>query len=182
MSDSLWPHGLQHARLPCPSPTPRACSNSCPSSRWCRSTISNGCLLPETVLSLTTVHFSSLILVLFFLYFVTFLLIFMVFCAYCSCNSFTLFLLFSFSFSFSLFSSFLSSSPLPLSFVFLFFHLVKSSLSFNLKLNSHLLSGTVLLSQNTEFIPVFSYLHFTVIAYFHVSLFLNWVVRGMNPE
>ena len=35
MSDSLQPHGLQHARLPCPSPTPRACSNSCPSSRWC---------------------------------------------------------------------------------------------------------------------------------------------------
>ena len=32
MSDSLWPHGLQHARLPCPSPTPGACSNSCPSS------------------------------------------------------------------------------------------------------------------------------------------------------
>ena len=31
MSDSLWPHGLQHARLPCPSPTPRTCSNSCPS-------------------------------------------------------------------------------------------------------------------------------------------------------
>ena len=35
VSDSLWPHGLQHARLSCPSPTPRACSNSCPSSRWC---------------------------------------------------------------------------------------------------------------------------------------------------
>ena len=33
MSDSLWPHGLQHARLPCPSPTPGACSNSCPSSQ-----------------------------------------------------------------------------------------------------------------------------------------------------
>ena len=32
MSDSLWSHGLQHARLPCPSPTPRACSNSCPSN------------------------------------------------------------------------------------------------------------------------------------------------------
>ena len=32
MSDSLWPHGLQHARLPCPSPTSGACSNSCPSS------------------------------------------------------------------------------------------------------------------------------------------------------
>ena len=35
VSNSLWPHGLQHTRLPCPSPTPRACSNSCPSSRWC---------------------------------------------------------------------------------------------------------------------------------------------------
>ena len=32
---TLWPHGLQHARLPCPSPTPRPCSNSCPSHRWC---------------------------------------------------------------------------------------------------------------------------------------------------
>ena len=41
VSDSLWPHGLQHARLPCPSPTPRACSNSCPSSRWCHPTISS---------------------------------------------------------------------------------------------------------------------------------------------
>ena len=35
VSDSLWPHGLQHARLPCPSPTHGACSNSCPLSRWC---------------------------------------------------------------------------------------------------------------------------------------------------
>ena len=41
MSDSLQPHGLQHARLPCPSPTPRACSKSCPSSRWCHPTISS---------------------------------------------------------------------------------------------------------------------------------------------
>ena len=41
MSDSLWPHGLQHARLPCPSPTPGACSNSCPSSWWCHPTISS---------------------------------------------------------------------------------------------------------------------------------------------
>ena len=32
---TLWRYGLQHARLPCPSPTPGACSNSCPSSRWC---------------------------------------------------------------------------------------------------------------------------------------------------
>ena len=34
VSDSFWPHGLQHARLPCPSPTLGACSNSFPSSRW----------------------------------------------------------------------------------------------------------------------------------------------------
>jgi len=40
-SDSLQPHGLQHARPPCPSPTPRACSNSCPLSRWCHPTISS---------------------------------------------------------------------------------------------------------------------------------------------
>ena len=41
MSDSLEPHGLQHARPPCPSPVPRAYSNSCPSSRWCHPTISS---------------------------------------------------------------------------------------------------------------------------------------------
>ena len=41
MSDSLWPQGLQHARLPCPSPSPGACSNSCPSSWWCHPTISS---------------------------------------------------------------------------------------------------------------------------------------------
>ena len=41
MSDSLWPHGLQHARPPCPSPTPGAYSNSCPLSRWCHPTISS---------------------------------------------------------------------------------------------------------------------------------------------
>jgi len=41
MSDSLQPHGLQHASLPCPSPTPRAYSNSCPSSQWCHPTISS---------------------------------------------------------------------------------------------------------------------------------------------
>ena len=41
MSDSLWPHGLQHTRLPCPSSTPRACSNSYPSSWWCHPTISS---------------------------------------------------------------------------------------------------------------------------------------------
>ena len=41
VSDSLHPHGLQHARLPCPSPTPRARSNSCPSSQWCHPAISS---------------------------------------------------------------------------------------------------------------------------------------------
>ena len=40
VSDSVRPHELQHARLPCPSPTPRAYLNSCPSSRWCHPTIS----------------------------------------------------------------------------------------------------------------------------------------------
>ena len=41
VSNSLRPHGLQHARLPCPSPTSGAYSNSCPSSRWCHPTISS---------------------------------------------------------------------------------------------------------------------------------------------
>ena len=51
MSDSLWPHELQHTRLPCPSPTPGAYSNSSPSHRWCHPTISSLCrpllLLPS---------------------------------------------------------------------------------------------------------------------------------------
>ena len=41
MSDSLWPSGLEHSRLPCPSPTPGVCSNSCPLSWWCHPTISS---------------------------------------------------------------------------------------------------------------------------------------------
>ena len=41
MSDYLWPHGLQHARLPCRSPMRGACSDSCPSSWWCHPTISS---------------------------------------------------------------------------------------------------------------------------------------------
>ena len=40
MSDSLWPHGLQHARLPSPSLSPRICLNSCPLSSWCHPIIS----------------------------------------------------------------------------------------------------------------------------------------------
>ena len=38
---TLWPHGLQHAMLPCPSPIHGACLNSCPSSRWCHPSISS---------------------------------------------------------------------------------------------------------------------------------------------
>ena len=41
MSDSLWPHRLQHARLPCPSSSPRVCSNSYPLSQWCCLTVSS---------------------------------------------------------------------------------------------------------------------------------------------
>ena len=45
MSDSLWPHGLQHARLPCPSLHPSVYSDSCPLSRWCYLTISSSAAL-----------------------------------------------------------------------------------------------------------------------------------------
>ena len=45
MSDSLRPHGLQHARPLCPPPTPRVYSNSCPSSWWCHPTISYSVIL-----------------------------------------------------------------------------------------------------------------------------------------
>ena len=48
MSDSLWSHGLQHARLPCPSTSPGANSNSCPLSQWCHPAILT-----------SVIHFSS---------------------------------------------------------------------------------------------------------------------------
>ena len=41
VSDSLWPHGMQHTRSPCPSPTPGTCSNACLLSQWCHPTISS---------------------------------------------------------------------------------------------------------------------------------------------
>ena len=41
VSDSVQPHGLKHSRLPCPSQSPGACSNSCPLSWWCHPTISS---------------------------------------------------------------------------------------------------------------------------------------------
>ena len=55
MSDSLQPHGLQHARLPCSSPAPGVCSNSCPSVQWCHATISSSVVpfssCPQSVLA-----------------------------------------------------------------------------------------------------------------------------------
>ena len=67
MSDSLWPHGQQHTRLPCRSPSPGTCSNSCPLSRWCHLTISSSvipfssCLQYFLVLGsfLISLHFIS---------------------------------------------------------------------------------------------------------------------------
>ena len=41
MSNSLWPHELQHTRLPCPSASPKVCSNSCPLSQYAHSTVSS---------------------------------------------------------------------------------------------------------------------------------------------
>ena len=51
MSNSLWPHGLQHPRPPCPPPTPGIYSNSCPLSQWCHPTISScrPLLLPPSI-------------------------------------------------------------------------------------------------------------------------------------
>ena len=51
LSSYLRPHELQHARLPCPSPTPGAYSNSCPSSQWCHPTISSS-VIPFSCLQL----------------------------------------------------------------------------------------------------------------------------------
>ena len=53
MSNSLWPHGLQHSRLPCPPPSHRVCSNSYPLSRWCNPTISSSVVPFSPVLNLS---------------------------------------------------------------------------------------------------------------------------------
>ena len=52
-SNSLWPHGLQHTRLPCPSPSPGACSNSCPLSQWCYLSISSSVVPSPPAFSLS---------------------------------------------------------------------------------------------------------------------------------
>jgi len=53
MSNSLWPHGLQHTRLPCPPQSLRICSNSCPLSQWCYLTISSSATLFSLCLHLS---------------------------------------------------------------------------------------------------------------------------------
>ena len=55
MSDSLRPHGLQDARPPCPSPSPGAYSNSCPSSWWCHPTISSS-VIPSPLAPIPSQH------------------------------------------------------------------------------------------------------------------------------
>ena len=59
ISDSLWPHGLHHARLPCPSPTPRVHSDSCLLSRWCHPTISSSVIPFSCLQSFTASGFSN---------------------------------------------------------------------------------------------------------------------------
>ena len=59
MSDSLWPHGLQHDRLPCPSPSPRVFSNSCPSSRWCYLTILSSATIFSFCFNLSQHHYEQ---------------------------------------------------------------------------------------------------------------------------
>ena len=58
MSNSLWPHGLQHASLPCPSLSPGVCSNSCQLSRWCHPTISSSVI---EYLILSVYHYLSIL-------------------------------------------------------------------------------------------------------------------------
>ena len=63
MSDTLWPHGPQHARPPCPSPIPRVYSSSSPLSRWCHPTVSSCCpllLLPSIFPSIGSFQMSQL--------------------------------------------------------------------------------------------------------------------------
>ena len=59
VSDSLWSHGLQHTRLPCPSPSPGACSDSCPSSQWCHPTISSSVVPFSSCLVFPSIRVSS---------------------------------------------------------------------------------------------------------------------------
>ena len=64
VSDSLWPHELQHARPPCPSPTPGVHSYSCPSSQWCHPAISSSAVpfssCPQSLLASESFQMSQL--------------------------------------------------------------------------------------------------------------------------
>ena len=62
MSNSLWPHELQHARPPCPSPTPGVYSKPCPLSRWCHPAISSSVVpfCPQSVLASVSFPMSQL--------------------------------------------------------------------------------------------------------------------------
>ena len=55
VSSSLWPHGLQHARLLCSSPSSRACSNACLLSQWCHPTVSSSLILCHPLLLLPSI-------------------------------------------------------------------------------------------------------------------------------
>ena len=57
MSNSLWPHELQHARPPCPSPTPWVYPNSCPLSRWCHLAISSFVVPDAVILDLPKIKY-----------------------------------------------------------------------------------------------------------------------------
>ena len=61
MSNSWQFHGLQHNRLPCPSPPPRACSNSCPLSWWCHPTICHPFLLYSIISSIRVISNESVL-------------------------------------------------------------------------------------------------------------------------
>ena len=62
LSVSLGPHGLQHARLPCSSPTPWACSNSCPLSQWWHPTILSSVFLLPSIFSSIRVFYNESVL------------------------------------------------------------------------------------------------------------------------
>ena len=59
LSNSLWPHRQQHTRLPCPSPSPGVCSNSCPLSPWCHPTISSSVVPFSSCLQSSSIRVSS---------------------------------------------------------------------------------------------------------------------------
>ena len=71
VSDFLWPHGPQHTRSPCPSPTPGAYSNSCPSSQWRHPTISSSVVPFSSHLQFVPVS-GSFPMIFFFLYLIAF--------------------------------------------------------------------------------------------------------------